>query len=162
MGVPIPIGTGLFQLLHQVDKVEKTKLVDTFSKSAQHQNKHMRTQVERRTEDDLLTLYCCLRFPLHCGRCAGAICCCMHPSSDSRWSSKMRNRHFKALRSAPSLLPSPRGRRPPPPSLFVSACTVLLTLPTFPLHIDYPIQKSIADVQHFPSSAIRSSHRRRL
>ena len=37
MGVPIPIGTGLFQLLHQVDKVEKTKLVDTFSKSAEKQ-----------------------------------------------------------------------------------------------------------------------------
>lgn len=33
MGVPIPIGTGLFQLLHQVDEVEKTKLVDKFSRS---------------------------------------------------------------------------------------------------------------------------------
>jgi DNA-directed RNA polymerase III subunit RPC1 len=32
MGVPIPIGTGLFQLLHKVDKIEKTKLVDSFSK----------------------------------------------------------------------------------------------------------------------------------
>jgi hypothetical protein len=33
MGVPIPIGTGLFQLLHQVDSVEKAKLVNKFSKS---------------------------------------------------------------------------------------------------------------------------------
>jgi DNA-directed RNA polymerase III subunit RPC1 len=33
MGVPIPIGTGLFQLIHQVDKRQKGKFVDTFSKS---------------------------------------------------------------------------------------------------------------------------------
>ena len=33
MGVPIPVGTGLFQLLHKVDKIEKSKLLDTFSKS---------------------------------------------------------------------------------------------------------------------------------
>lgn len=33
MGTPIPVGTGLFQLLHKVDKLEKTKLVDQFSKS---------------------------------------------------------------------------------------------------------------------------------
>ncbi len=33
MGTPIPVGTGLFQLLHAVDKVEKSKLVDSFSKA---------------------------------------------------------------------------------------------------------------------------------
>ena len=33
MGVPIPVGTGLFQLLHQVDQIEKTKLAEKFSKT---------------------------------------------------------------------------------------------------------------------------------
>ena len=56
MGVPIPIGTGLFQLLHQVDKVEKTKLVDTFSKSAkQQQQTRVRTVGATHWLDDPLT-----------------------------------------------------------------------------------------------------------
>jgi len=33
MGVPIPIGTGLFQLMHKVDQQEKQLLVDKFNKS---------------------------------------------------------------------------------------------------------------------------------
>jgi DNA-directed RNA polymerase beta' subunit len=88
MGVPIPIGTGLFQLLHKVDKIEKTKLVDSFSKyvwerTADHSSAQRPSIGSCATQFQWLTVACLCWCA--CVLWVGANSCCTRRSNASGW-----------------------------------------------------------------------------
>lgn len=92
MGVPIPIGTGLFQMMHQVDQVEKTKLVDKFSKCVD--TPHTYTTRAGRLDADLVANkpLSPVAFDM---TSTGASSCFTHLSTASAWSPKLP--HLLAL-----------------------------------------------------------------